>query len=329
MSRTDEEIRNEIFKRKRELEKKTSKRKKAAVFSVAFLLCCVASISAMLNRQTSQPQPQPSVNQTTQQSTGNNLIPLSLFEATAKNPETDSFSEDELHHIDVVFGGDLTYRQLLLDEYSKYGFGEALTQGDFGEYLGKIVETSKNEPSVKIGSQEPTLRDSKVYYHSAKGKTALIVQNDRHCSIFVLTGVGESLKKTYSAYGIESENDIAYMTYCVYGIVNNDYSEIENAKVTDRNKIKSFFEITKSLKAYEAPDAVSATPDWLNEAWEEYKKAPEKYKREDITINIHLNNGMILEGISYQPFLATGYIDGMELLSPEQNVQLRNTLTAD
>ncbi len=335
MSRTNEEIRNEILKRKKELDSHSSKQKKVICFSALAVMCCIISVAAVIKNGQYQLPTASTTAKTTpattaaQQQPLQNTIAVSLFEKTEKNPEADSFSQEELHHVDVVLNGDLTFRQLLPDEYSKYGFELTLTQSDFGEYLGKIVETSKNDPNIKIGSQEPSLKNSEVYYHSAKGKTALIAKNNQHCSIFVLTGISKSLAETYSIYGIESENDIAYLTYYIYGLVDDDYSQIETAKITDRNKIKSFYGITKSLTPYEVSDGISATPDWLNEAWDEYKKNPEKYNREDITVNIHLNNGMILENISYQPYLATGFVENMEPLTPEQNTALRSILTPD
>ena len=110
---------------------------------------------------------------------------------------------------------------------------------------------------------------------------------------------------------------------------NSEYKVVDSGTVTKKNKIKNFYDLTSSLTPLTASSSVSATPDWLNAAYDEYQKNPEKYTREDITVDVHLKNGLVISEIYYQPYIANGYVENMEALSPEQNKLLRDVFRAD
>lgn len=359
MSRTNKEVRDEILRRVNELDKKNVKRKKMFYSCIPAAACLIIVVAAavhywnqnnvgILSHQStiidnnSDTTPSNTMQQgtdantesnTTQPTTEPPAISVRLFQASKQNPDHDSFGEDELAHIDIVLNGEIVYRQLPLEEYAKYGFKETLEQSDFGEFLGNVVEIYDNDLSVKVGAQEPNLEESAVYYYAPAYKSAIIVKKNQCCSIFVLNNftaeTSHSLKEIYSLYGAFSSDDISHLTYSIYGMAGTQYCEIENGTVTDRNKINSFYEVTTALVPFEIKDPQAPTPDWLIEAQEEYKKNSEKIKREDITINIHFKNGKILEGITYQPYMSTGYVESMELLTSDQNNELRAAITAD
>ena len=360
MSRTNEEVRNEILKRVKELDQKSATRKKI-IYSCIPAAACLAIIltvvlynsSAQNNIATLPPQSATSGNSNKSSSTAPNsttenytaqqrstqptkeatAISVRLFQASKQNPNVDYFTEDECPHIDVVLNGIIVYRQLPLEEYPEYGLNKRLTKSDFGAFIGTVVETADNDPYVKVGAQEPTLKGSSVYYYAPSNKSALIVQKGEYCSIFVfdqnIDGKGYNFKEIYSFYGAYSADDIAYLSYTVQGMKGTQYCEIEKGNVTNRNKINSFYKITTALVPFEIKDPVAVTPDWLIEAHAEYEAHPEDYKREDINVNIHFKNGMIFKHFYYLPYLSTGYVESIELLTPEQNAELRAAITAD
>ncbi len=71
---------------------------------------------------------------------------------------------------------------------------------------------------------------------------------------------------------------------------------------------------------------MSATPQWLIDAWDTYKSNPDAYTREDIMLDITFKNGTVLKDISYQPYLGNGYVSGMQELTTEQNATLRSLM---
>ena len=58
--------------------------------------------------------------------TDGGMIKISLFNASPKDPDTDYFGEDELHHIDVILKGNRLYEQIPESEYASYGIGKGL-----------------------------------------------------------------------------------------------------------------------------------------------------------------------------------------------------------
>lgn len=373
MSRTNEEVRDEILKKVRKLDRQ-DKRKKRIIYYCISAAACIAVILAVsvhnFGKQSNVSLPVPSsaadngsspavtdstsIHQTeTEQNDSKSTIPdittelvskqpiivsdtadIRLFKASGQNPDFDSFAEDELQHIDVVLNGSMVYRQLPAEQYAEYGFGDRLEKSDFGEYIGTVTETSDYDISVKIGSQEPALKGSSVYYYGSSNKSALIVQKNEYCSIFVFDQYANqkktpSLKETYILYGAYSADDIAYLSYTIQGMDGNQYVETERGIVRDRNKIEGFYKITSALVPYETNDPIAMTPDWLVKAQENYNEHPDNFKREDFNINIYFNNGTVLKNISYKPYIASGCVDQMEQLTPEQNKELRAALTAD
>lgn len=360
MSRTNEEVRNEILKRVKELDQKSVTRKKIIYSCIPAAACLAIILTVVLYNSSAQnnivalpPQSTTSSksnnssstvpnstteNYTTQQQSTQptketNKVSVHLFPASKQNPNVDYFTEDECPHIDVVLNGKIIYRQLPLEEYPEYGLNKRLTKSDFGAFIGTVVETAENDPSVKVGAQEPTLKGSSVYYYAPSNKSALIVQKGEYCSIFVFDQFDDDkspgFKEIYSLYGTYSADDIAYLSYTVQGMEGTQYCEIEKGNVTNRNKINTFYKITTALVPFEIKDPIAVTPDWLIEAHAEYNAHPEDYKREDINVNIHFKNGMIFKYFDYLPYLSTGYVEGMELLTPEQNTELRAAITAD
>lgn len=360
MSRTNEEVRNEILKRVKELDKKDEARKKIIYSCIPAAACLAIILTVVLynssaqnnivalppqsatsgnsNKSSSTAPNSTTENYTTQQRSTQptkeaNTVSVHLFPASRQNPNVDYFTEDECPHIDVVLNGKIIYRQLPLEEYPEYGLNKRLTKSDFGAFIGTVVETAENDPSVKVGAQEPTLKGSSVYYYAPSNKSALIVQKGEYCSIFVfdqnVDGKGYNFKEIYSLYGAYSADDIAYLSYTVQGMEGTQYCEIEKGNVTNRNKINTFYKITTALVPFEINDPIAVTPGWLINAYDEFRAHPEDYKREDINVNIHFKNGMIFKYFLYQPYISTGFVAEMELLTPEQNNELRAAITAD
>lgn len=153
------------------------------------------------------------------------------------------------------------------------------------------------------------------------------MKNEEHRSLFVFDDFldkGHSIQKIYALYGASSGADIASLSYVIHGS-----QRIEEGTVTDRTKTDTFYDITAQLVPH-GSGPVSETPDWLAKAYEEASSDPEyDKKREDIDICVRSTNGMIYRGIYYQPYISTGYVAHMEALTPEQNAQLRNAITAD
>lgn len=53
--------------------------------------------------------------------------------------------------------------------------------------------------------------------------------------------------------------------------------------ITDRNKIKDITDVLYQLKPEARTDALSGSPEWLNNAWDAYRANPDDFTREDIT----------------------------------------------
>ena len=363
--RTTEEIRNEILKRSKEVK---TKRKKIIYSSIPLCFCCIIIIlgvtltlqrnSLMSNNmptifgdETKTNSTQTEVLSSTQEITSNeehsepltnkhntptNKFKVKLFSNSNKNPDTDSFGEDELAHVDIVIDSNKSYRQLSINEYAKYGLKTELNKKDIGALIGTVIETKGiSQKNIKVSSQDPNLKNCSVYHYAPMNNDALlIVMNDNNCSIFVfdqfVDNINHSITEIYDIFGVKSANDISYLTYTISGTKNSHYQVIAKGKVTNKSKIETFYSITSSLVPFTSPSSISATPDWVNEAYDEYRKNPEKYKQEDIAVDVHLKNGLIIPQIcSYQPYIADGYVDNMERLTPEQNKLLREVFNED
>lgn len=323
---TDKEVRNEVVKRASLLDEK-SKKQKRLFFSGISMALCAAVVFGAFTYASNVAEPShndaPISNQTT----------MKLFVPSPSDPDFDAFGEDELAHVDVVLNGSIIYKQIPLEDYPKYGFSDELKETAFGEYLGTVVETGEGKRTdIKIGADDPALAGSKVYYYAPAGcRAAVIVQNQKYCSVFVFGCFADedkihSFTQRYSLFGAQAANEIASLSFTVM-----DENEKQSGPftVTDIEKINTFYNITSSLVPFEIVNPKAPTPDWLNEAFDEYRNLPKGSKFETISIEVHFKNGLILENITYQPNLTTGYVDGMEALTPEQNKELRDALSAD
>ena len=254
------------------------------------------------------------------------------FSATI-DPDLDSFSEDELHHIDIrtSFG---FYHQLTLDEYTSNGISSTISATDFGEFIGKIIEVNDYDYHGNAAeSQEPTLAGAEVYYYAPKGdnKAFIIVKQNDQCSIFISDEINtnEGYQAGLSFFNVQSAEDIESIEYQKY--VPDDNGEMiisEQNVITDNNKVSAIYDLMCQLKPedYSNLPKYAATPQWYIDAWENYKSDPNAPAREDYAIIITLKDGTVLQEISYQPCLGNGSVNGMQELTPEQNSILKALL---
>lgn len=259
------------------------------------------------------------------------------FSATVDpNSDLKSFGEDELHHIDIrtQYG---FYNQLALDEYASNGISNTVTPKDFGEYIGKVVEVSDNcdYNGNAAESQEPTLAGAEVYYYAPKGnnKAFIIVKQMNQCSIFFANEIntGEGFKNGLLFFDVKSAEDIRSVEY-QKRIPDTDGKMFisEQDVITDNTKIAAIYDLICQLKPedYSSLPEYAATPIWYVKAWEKYKTDFHALvkEREDYSIIITLKDGTVLQEILYQPFLANGYVQNMQELTPEQNSELKALL---
>ncbi len=246
----------------------------------------------------------------------------------------DGFGEEELHHIDVRTSEGF-YEQLSLDEYASNGISSTIRKTDFGEYIGKIIEVdnSYEYQGNAAESQEPTLAGAEVYYYAPKGnnKAFIIVQQNEQCSIFFANEINtsEGFKNGFLFFNVQSAEDIMSVEY-QKRIPDNEGKMIlsEQNVITDSTAVKDFYDLVCQLKPedYSGLPEFAATPLWYIEAWDKYKANPDAFVMEDYSVIITLKDGTVLREICYQPFLANGYVENMQELTPEQNSTLKNLL---
>ena len=246
----------------------------------------------------------------------------------------DDFGEEELHHIDVRTSEGF-YEQLALDEYASNGISSTVSKTDFGEYIGKIIEVDNSYEyhGNAAESQEPTLAGAEVYYYAPKGnnKAFIIVQQNEQCSIFFANEINtsEGFKNGFLFFNVQGAEDIMSVEY-QKRIPDNEGKMIlsEQNVITDSTAVKDFYDLVCQLKPedYSGLPEFAATPLWYIEAWDKYKANPDAFVMEDYSIIITLKDGTVLREILYQPFLANGYVQNMQELTPEQNSTLKNLL---
>ena len=246
----------------------------------------------------------------------------------------DGFGEEELHHIDVRTSEGF-YEQLALDEYASNGISSTVSKTDFGEYIGKIIEVDNSYEyhGNAAESQEPTLAGADVYYYAPKGnnKAFIIVKQNEQCSIFFANEINtsEGFKNGFLFFNVQGAEDIMSVEY-EKRIPDSDGKMIlsEQNVITDSTAIKDFYDLVCQLKPedYSGLPEFAATPLWYIEAWDKYKADPDAFVMEDYSIIITLKDGTVLREIRYQPFLANGYVQNMQELTPEQNSTLKNLL---
>lgn len=249
-----------------------------------------------------------------------------------KDPFSSGFGEDELHHVDVRTA-DGFYRQLSLDEFCENGISTDISVSDFGGYIGKIVEVNDSDyHNNSAESQEPSLAGADVYYYAPTGKNKafIIVKKGNQCSIFISDGINVSngFKDGLSFFDVNSADGIQSIEYKMSVSDGGIMVITKDEVITDRDKINTFYEVICELNAEDyslLPEHIG-TPQWLVDAWEAYRNNPNPPEREDYDIIIKLNDGTVLQSISYQPYLGNGYIHTMQELTPEQNSTLRQLL---
>ena len=164
MSKTNEEVRNEILKRAKELDQKSAAGKKIIYSCISAAVCLAIVLTVVLHSSFAQNNiaalpPQSTTrgnssssstapNSTTESYTAQQrsakptkeaaTVSIHLFRASKQNPNVDYFTEDECPHIDIVLNGKSIYRQLPLEEYPEYGLNKRLTKSDFGAFIGTV-----------------------------------------------------------------------------------------------------------------------------------------------------------------------------------------------
>lgn len=251
-------------------------------------------------------------------------IEISLFEATEKASDTDSFGEDELRHIDVTLNGYKFYTQLKKSDYNKYGIKKYLKKSDFGKKLGVITEIDGQEKALKTPcSQEPALDGCEVYlYKPVNSEAVIIVKGNGHCSLFYFSSFLESgyrYNDNYKIFNVTSSEDIERIDFSVMKPDGTIIIPVEKGSITDKNDINDFMNITKGLIPYTRESALSGDPEWLNNAHEEYNKNDEN--RVWIGASVVLKNGLVIP-FEYEPNLGTGFVPGHFFLSEKDNAVL-------
>lgn len=268
-----------------------------------------------------------------QPTTSTNIIGYYFpFQATI-DPNADAYDPDNdgIYNIEIIIDG-IHYSQLGIDEYDGYVIESSVSESDFGEYIGNVVEVNSDNSDYPVYSKEPKLSDAEVYYYApADNRTVILVKKFEQCSIFkanaeqLLSSNGEylSFAETFGYYGAETSADISSISYTI-SVPDNGLNVITSQGViSDYDTINSIVTLLNSL----SPETnTSSTPQWYIDAWNAYKSNPSAYNAESIMIEISLKNGTVFKDITYQPFLADGYISGMQALTSEQNTMLRSLL---
>lgn len=255
-----------------------------------------------------------------------------MFEMSFDNGY-DAYGEDELRYVSVIISGN-SYQQLDILEYSDYNIDPEISESDFGEYIGNVTELFELSDSsdYAVSSKEPNIAGAETYYYApANSRTVIIVKKGGQCSIFTFNGMTASsdgnvsdFAETFRYYGAETKNDIQSVYYSIDVPRDSTLEVISQGTITDRDIINSIIDILYQLTPENSSsNRLAGSPQWLIDAWDEYRTNPDDFEREDITINIAFNNGTVLKDISYQPYLGNGCIYGMQELTAEQNAALR------
>lgn len=251
------------------------------------------------------------------------IIKISLFNASTKDPDTDYFGNDEFHHIDVILKGNRLYEQIPESEYSSYGMEKGLQKSDFGEFVGTITEIGNYSEDVLPTpcSQEPTLAGCEVFFYKPVNCEAMIiVRGKEHCSLFRFmnfTKEGISYSDEYEIFNVFVADNISRIDYQMKIPDGGMIVSKKEGSITDSSELKAFFDITMNLKPYANASALSGDPEWMIEAREEYKQLSSD-KQIIVDASVVLKNGLTMN-FSYQPNLGTGYIPGHFFLSETDN----------
>lgn len=353
-------IKNEVLQRAKVLDAKRTRRKRAAVSIGMSFVFVAAAIFALQNLGSPGADPLPSNTLTaptetsasaswgnskattkTQEPPATETQPeksnaqsnrIQLFKATAKDPDTDAFGEDQVHSVNFVYEGRL-YRQIEKSKYTDLSLKQQLSGSNYGKQLGVIQEVSAylNVSENGCFAQDPVLAGAKVYaYAPLKGKAVMIVEGEHGCSLFLFDDFVDgnhlrSFSEYFAVYGVSGASDIQLVAYTVDSESAGNLVQLREDKVMDSSAISRIYNLLVALKPYSIKNPSAPTPEWLNDAWESYKTNPQK-ALENYTIHLRFKNGLALKDISYQPFLGTGYVENMEMLSEAQNRTLKALL---
>lgn len=258
----------------------------------------------------------------------------SPFRAT-KDPDTDSYGDDEDHHVDIRTADGL-YRQLSPDDYSRQGISGEVKLSDFGGYIGKAVEVASTYEYNGGGAetQEPTLAGADVYRYAPSGdnKAYIIVKKGTQCSLFMsdVISTSQGYRKGLEFFGVQSAGDIQSIE-CNIRIPDSSGGFVisEQNTITDPARISDIFDLLCGLEPedYSQLPAHTGSPQWYVDAWDRYRNDPNPPQRTDYEIILNLRDGTQPVGIQFQPYIGNGYIDSMKELTPEQNQTLRDLLS--
>ncbi len=254
-----------------------------------------------------------------------NDLSLKPFSAT-KDPDSDSFHEEEAPHIDVTTS-EATYRQLEADEYAAYNIS-SISENDLGDPIGIIVETNSSEyHGNAVESQEPNIAGAEAYFYApAKSKSVIIVKKGTQCSAFVCDlNLSSGFEAGFSFFGAESTNDVVSVSYRVQMPDGSTIKSVSQGTVTDRSELDDICAVLYQLHPTDTSSlpAHIGTPQWLVDAYDERRNSSDPEVWKSVDININFSNGTSMRGIIYSPYLGTGYISGMDMLTPEQNLILK------
>lgn len=250
-----------------------------------------------------------------------------------KDPDTDSFGDDEIHHVDIRTA-DGFYRQLSPDEYAGQGVAGEVRLSDFGGYIGKAVEVENNSEYHGGGAetQEPALAGADVYYYAPSGssRALIIVKKGTQCSIFIsdVISTGGGFRKGFAFFGVQSADNIQSIDCCIRVPEGGLMVTAVQETITDCERIAAVFDVLCSLEPedYSQLPAHTGTPQWLVDAWQRYDSDPNAPQRTDYGITLRFTDGTEPQEIQFQPYLGSGYVEGMKELTPEQNAALRTAL---
>ena len=362
MKNSDEMVKSLFERREQYITEQTKKRKKAMRITTSLAACfivivmvAVAAVPTLLNDtnttlpigngettvngETTKPftdkdtTTTPTKNENIQSLekdhpiTDSGMIKISLFNSSPKDPDTDYFGEDELHHVDVILKENRLYEQIPESEYATYGIGKGLQKSDFGELVGTIKEVGhSSEADVSVPcSQEPTLAGCEVFFYKpANCEAIIIVRGNEHCSLFrfkYFTEEGVGYSDEYKIFNVLTADDILRIDYRIEIPNGAIIATKKEGSITNSSELKAFFDITMGLKPYANASALSGDPKWMIEAREEYKKLS-KDEQMYVEASVVLKNGLSMP-FSYQPNLGTGYVSGHLFLSEDNNTIMR------